>query len=110
MCPANGTDTIPISDPTATAIGPIDRSTITVPVAYATARELKRYEPPFSAIRSPMPRSTLGSECPKISRIGCSEICSCFSKTMNVGLSRSLIRMNIGDQDQQDRRQERDPP
>ena len=42
---------------------------------FGTARELKRYDPPFSPIRSPMPRSTLGSECPKISRIGCSAIC-----------------------------------
>ncbi len=92
----NGTEKTPISEPRVTPqvsrlLSALSPTTVT---KKARPSVWNMYEPPFSAIRSPTPTITPGRPWVKISLMGRSAICSCFSSSMNVGVSRSRIRMN----------------
>ena len=52
------------------------------------------YEPPFSAIRRPIPRNRVGRDVRNASFSGCSATWSCFSSSTKVGLSLSRSRIS----------------
>src|SRR6476661_419276 len=107
MCPANGTETIPISDPTATAIGPID---------HHRARRVRDgqgvEEVRATVLCHPQPDAAqhAGQRVPEDLT---HRVLGNLLVLLQDDKRRTLPQPHPdeqGDQDQQDRRQERDPP